>query len=247
MNQVKSEKNSSTFFTEQIQLELCHFSLPPIQLIRYDINHYSDNLYSAFHIDQPPQLEQWVTKRKAQFLAGRVAARESLRTIGSTDTIIPSGLKREPIWPKKLLGSISHASGFSVASVMRHEALSTYGTGLDVQEILTSKEIKSIKKATLTTRDQIFFEKKVKGLSDNQLLTLIFSAKESFFKAVYKNIGQYFDFDVISVKDLDVESQKMTLVSETTLSNEITINNEYSVFLDILEIETPTVITHCVI
>ena len=247
MSEVKSEAFLSGFFTEQLQLDLSGLFSPPIQLIRYDIDHYSEQLYAAFQIDPPPQWEQWVVKRKAQFLAGRLAARESLRTIGITEQTIPTGINREPVWPENVLGSISHADGFSVAAVVRSKTQYIQGIGLDVQTIFNSEETKSIKESILTPTDNMFLEDKVKGLTDNQLLTLIFSAKESFFKAAYKNVGHYFDFDVVSVKSLDVKYQQMTLECETHLSDEITIRNEYPVFVDILELESPVVITYCVI
>ncbi len=247
MNEVANKVRLSDFFTQQMQLELCDLYSPPVQLTRYDIDHYSDQLYPAFDIDYPHQYEQWATKRKAQFLAGRLSARESLRAIGITETSIPSGAHREPIWPEGVFGSISHADGFSLSTVMRCEMPSILGIGLDVQTIINNKEAEAIKESILSPRDHELLENKVDGLSDNQLLTLIFSAKESFFKAAYKNVGHYFDFNIVSVKDLDVEYQQMTLVCETTLSDEITTSNEYPVFVDILEIDTPVVITHCIV
>lgn len=41
------------------------------------------------------------------------------------------------------------------------------------------------------------------------LLTLVFSAKESFFKAAYNLVGSYFDFDTMTILSVDLEQRML--------------------------------------
>lgn len=247
-----TESNTATlsdFFIQQDQLGLNDLVSPKVQLTRYDLEAYSDELYQAFEIHQPLQAKLWSTKRKAQYLAGRLAAREALRTLKlpEAETPIPSGNNREPIWPKDILGSISHSDGFSVATVMNNDNSLCSGIGLDIQPIVTNAELALITSTVLTKTDRLIYQNNKTGLSQNQLFTLIFSAKESFFKAAYASVGEYFDFDAISVSALDVEYQQITLVCERDLSPEIQAENEYPIFVDILEIGKPIALAYSVV
>lgn len=236
------------FFIQQEQLELNDFISPKVQLMRYNPAAYSDELYRQFHIHQPLQANLWADKRKAQYLAGRLAARESLRAINSpaSEQPIPTGHHREPMWPTNVLGSISHAEGFSVATTT-HKNLTCHGIGLDIQSIVSDEDLELITPAVLTEKDRKLYENNNTGLTSRQLFTLIFSAKESFFKAAYGSVREYFDFNAISICDIDVEYQQIIVSCEKDLCDEIVTQNEYPIFVDILEIGEPVVMTYSVV
>ncbi len=239
----------SDFFIQQEQLELNDLFSPTVQLTRYDLDSYSDELYPYFQIHQPLQSKLWSNKRKAQYLAGRLAAREALHSIGSPkpDIPIPSGHHREPLWPQNTLGSISHAEGFSVATAMNDGNFISNGIGLDVQEIISDTDLDLLSPSVLTTTDRLIYEAHSTGLSRNQIFTLIFSAKESFFKAAYGSVREYFNFDAVSVCDIDVEYQQITIICEHDLSSDILFQNEYPIFVDILDIGSPVALTYSVV
>jgi 4'-phosphopantetheinyl transferase EntD len=183
-----------------------------VELIQYDPDKYSRQLFSAHNIQQPEQLSEWVTKRQAQFLAGRIAARNALQAINSKqeNTVINIGIgtHREPLWPKNIMGSISHDGDIAIATAAQQNR---GGIGLDIQTVFNQQETQQYRKLILSQSDQTFFQKGNSGMSESQLMTLIFSAKESFFKAVFDHVKEYFDFNDVCITSFNGQTGQLTL------------------------------------
>jgi hypothetical protein len=62
-------------------------------------------------------LRNSVPKRQAEFVAGRICAREALTGWGHDNVVVGIGAHREPIWPQGLLGSITHCADYAAAVV----------------------------------------------------------------------------------------------------------------------------------
>lgn len=220
----------------------------PIHLLKYKLDHYKDQLYSDLEIEQPQQYGSWVPKRRAQFLAGRLAAKNALCSIKKTTELqndaILIGQHREALWPKGIIGSISHSDEISIA-VAQPKSTTKLGVGVDIQSILSDDDIAKSRSLVLTARDQTLLEKGVEGQSYNQFFTLIFSAKESFFKAAFNSVGDYFDFDAVSVNSIDMDAQQLTLKCEKTLSKNIILGNRYILSFTLIEVGVPSIITYC--
>lgn len=237
--------NSHKFVSEQSQLSLpSSANALPIQLIKYDINQYNDSLYSSFKIELPSESQQWITKRRAQFLAGRIAAKHALKTINADDKTIHIGKHREPLWENNIVGSISHSNGLSIA-IAQSQTSPNQGIGLDIQTVLNDQEINDSANTVLTANDEIFLKKGIEAYFYNQLFTLLFSAKESFFKAVFNDVGHHFDFDAVSLKSVDYDCQTLLLKCEKNLSKNIVRDSEYSLHFMNLETTKPVLITYC--
>lgn len=58
--------------------------------------------------------ENLVPKRRLEYLAGRLAARAALQSVGAADPIIGNH-DGAPVWPSGYCGSISHSAGLAVA------------------------------------------------------------------------------------------------------------------------------------
>lgn len=248
-----SKTTPDCFIVSQEQIKFCSWAsvssikTPRIQLVKYDINYYNDSLYQTLKINRPPNFEGMVNKRKASFLAGRVAARRALNVHNISNNKIPVGKNREPVWPNNTRGSISHSDGLSIACVEQLHAPSSNHIGVDIQTVLDKTEAKALMKTVLTRNDEMFIMAASKTtaneMSKLQLHTLIFSAKESFFKAAYPQLKRYFDFDAVSVRSIDPATQLLTLRTEKVLHPAITSGKEYEVVFSFPEIEKPSVIT----
>lgn len=215
-----------------------------IQLVKYDINHYSDSLYAASDIDFPANFEHMAVKRRARFLAGRLAARIALESLNTPSTQVPVGIDRQPAWPINISGSISHTDNFSIATAESFEHSPMKHIGLDVQAELSDNEVELLLQTVLTENDLKILQPGVTGLNRNQLFTLIFSAKESFFKASYPQVKRYFDFNVVSVESVNMQNHQLTLKCETTLTIDIIAGTKYPVLFEFAEIGKPLVITY---
>ena len=133
--------------------------------------------------------------RRAEFAAGRAAARAALRGIGLLPFAIPMAADRAPVWPRGVVGSITHHGGDCLAIVARNQWLA--GLGLDLEaraelpgdlwpEVLTAPEL-----AWLALQDQ----------PDRGLLArIIFSAKEATYKALYPITGRVVGFDAMTIR-----------------------------------------------
>jgi 4'-phosphopantetheinyl transferase EntD len=72
-----------------------------------------------------------VAQRRAEFTAGRAAARIAMQRLGLPPQAVPAAPDRSPSWPAGLTGSISHAGGFCAAVLSRAPA---QPLGLDIEE-----------------------------------------------------------------------------------------------------------------
>ncbi|RZP95346.1 4'-phosphopantetheinyl transferase superfamily protein [Vibrio vulnificus] len=148
-----------------------------------------------------------VAKRKSEFVAGRYLARKALTALGANNTSVEIGANRAPLWPDSFIGSISHSEGFAICAVANRDDLK--GIGIDVESFIDVKVAREIVGSVL-----IDSEYKLVGTYTNPnpvTLTLIFSAKESLFKALYPAVGRYFDFNAAHTKEIDFQTGKFTI------------------------------------
>ncbi|MEZ8377509.1 4'-phosphopantetheinyl transferase [Vibrio splendidus] len=122
-----------------------------------------------------------MTKRKAEFIAGRRAALHALRIEGCDCLELPIGEHRSPVWPEGWIGSISHTDDLAVATVSSLSDVSL--VGLDVEELINENQVMSLMPMFVSPQE-------IKHLARTHLpiqwfVTLVFSAKESIFKAIY--------------------------------------------------------------
>jgi enterobactin synthetase component D len=101
------------------------------------------------------------------------------------------GPDRAPQWPAGSLGSITHSQG--IAEVMVADARHWLTVGLDTEQWLSAERAARLCRELLTHEER----EQLEGLSPIQRanrITLIFSAKESLFKALYPITGKRFYF-----------------------------------------------------
>lgn len=134
-----------------------------------DSLHEHDMLWLPHHT----QLLSSGRKRKAEHLAGRIAAVHALREFGHK-TVPGIGAQRQPLWPQNLFGSISHCATIALATV------STHPVGLDIETIFTLQTANELLSSIVTNTEKEWLANS--GLTVEQALTLAFSAKESAFK-----------------------------------------------------------------
>lgn len=134
-----------------------------------DSLHEHDMLWLPHHT----QLLSSGRKRKAEHLAGRIAAVHALREFGHK-TVPGIGAQRQPLWPENLFGSISHCATIALATV------STHPVGLDIETIFTLQTANELLSSIVTNTEKEWLANS--GLTVEQALTLAFSAKESAFK-----------------------------------------------------------------
>jgi 4'-phosphopantetheinyl transferase EntD len=128
-----------------------------------------------------------VTARRVLFALGRAAARDALRELGLEAVGIGRGDGGEPLWPTGVVGAISHSPEVAVAIVGWRTDYA--GLGVDVEE---SARGPTARAARLVCRpnEMVWADPE----SGTQRLTMLFSAKEAIFKALYPIQRVWFGF-----------------------------------------------------
>jgi len=193
--------------------------------LRYD---YSDQTLAQLRREAtlPARLQNAVPRRQMDYLAGRCCALQALRAadvVGTTD--IPIGERGQPVWPAGMRGSISHCDGIAVAAVGRADQLAY--VGIDIEREISVEVSREIGGQLATAEEMQLGPPQ--GCTPEAWLTLLFSGKESLFKALYPSVGAYFDFLDASATQLDLRAGMFTLRLQVTLSPQHTQGSTYAI------------------
>lgn len=132
-----------------------------------------------------------VAKRQAEYLAGRLCAREALLQLRGQREVPGRDEDGVPIWPSGVVGSITHGAGQAAALVARSS--DWQGLGLDLEKSLSAERAAKLAGEILTPAEL----QRAAGLSAQAFarrVTLTFSLKESLFKALYPLVLTRFYF-----------------------------------------------------
>lgn len=189
------EKNvtPATFIRQQEMGVVSRYPQVNVCLVAFDISRYNDACFDKLMIPFPDTLQPAVTKRRADYLAGRYAAHQLLREAGCHHAV-EVGTDRAPVWPTGWQGSISHTEKWAIAILAPLRL--NLSLGVDIETL--RPEVMSEIATTFTT----ISERAVlaaSGLPYETALLIAFSAKESLFKALYPQVRYIFDFDAAKV------------------------------------------------
>lgn len=131
-----------------------------------------------------------VAGRRREFITARRCARRALERLGYPAAPILSGGSREPQWPAGVIGSITHCTGYRAAAVTKAVALA--GIGIDaephrplpggVADLVTCGTEPGMLTRLAATHPSIHWDR------------LLFSAKESIYKAWHPLTGRLLGF-----------------------------------------------------
>jgi 4'-phosphopantetheinyl transferase EntD len=136
-----------------------------------------------------------VEKRRREFTTGRVCARRALAKLGVPPAPIMPGLRGAPQWPQDVVGSITHCLGYCAAAVAPAGEIVALGIDAEPNEALPDGVVESVGSASEigALRD---FARQAPGICWDRLL---FSAKESVYKAWFPMTGQWLGFEDVVV------------------------------------------------
>jgi 4'-phosphopantetheinyl transferase EntD len=190
-------------------------AVPPVVLITYDVEVFDTTAFARVGLDRPENIGRSVTRRQAEFFMGRLAAREALVHLATAGQV-GIGASRQPIWPAGVIGSISHAGRYAAAVATRDGGIT--GVGIDIEHRIGTQTRASVEDSVLTPAEQSRLHPLAGDVPYEMLLTIAFSAKESFFKGSFATVGTYFDFDAVELTALDVAAGTLQIVLTRTLA-----------------------------
>jgi len=120
-------------------------------------------------------------KHQMEFVAGRICAKLAINKLTGLDLWLTKNNLGLPNFPSNLCGSISHSKNYAAALIGKNN--NWHSLGVDIEQIMSFKRANLIK-------DKILTKAELQNLSiDTKRLvtyvTLIFSLKESIYKALY--------------------------------------------------------------
>lgn len=189
----------------------------PIRFIAFNAGGFDPNDFVRHEIERPASIAKAVPKRQAEFLAGRLAARDALLRLGSAPEPVGIGSARQPLWPAGVTGSISHSEG--VAAALAVPAIGCAGVGLDVERIVGPDAFKALCTTVVGPAEMALLAQAPAALSLPTLLTICFSAKESFFKGTYAHVRRYFDFTDVRITAHDTVERWVEITVDVELTS----------------------------
>lgn len=131
-----------------------------------------------------------VASRRAEFTTGRTCARAALARLGVPAEAVPVGERRAPVWPDGVVGAITHCAGFRAAAVARVADVRSLGIDAETHAPLPDGVLATVSDAG---------ERAVLGAlaaagPDVCWDRLLFSAKESVYKAWFPLTGRWLGF-----------------------------------------------------
>lgn len=132
-------------------------------------------------------------QRRAEFAAGRLAARRALALLNPIfgSRAIPRSSDRSPCWPEETIGAISHTGEHAAALVARRSNF--VGVGLDIES--STRRLSPRLAARICRQSESRWVLSAQSPADQQQRLLqLFSAKETLYKAVAPIINRFFGF-----------------------------------------------------
>lgn len=133
----------------------------------------------------PPDLREAIDMRKREYIAGRLCAQKGIEMVTGEQCIVERDERGLPLWPPNIVGSISHSAGLACAAIAHRASYSRLG--IDLEEIVTEEHAQGLLSVCASSEEREFFGTPTKA-------TVLFAAKEAFYKAFYADLGGIIEF-----------------------------------------------------
>ncbi|MFI6494677.1 4'-phosphopantetheinyl transferase [Streptomyces sp. NPDC050564] len=152
---------------------------------------------ATLYPEEQALLTRAVQKRRREFTAVRTCARRAMEKLGVPPGPVLPGERGAPQWPSGLIGSMTHCDGYSAAALARATDLASLGIDAEPHLALPAGVIDAVALPTEVGRlDRLGAE-----IPDIHWDRLLFSAKESVYKAWFPLTKKWLDF---SEADIDI-------------------------------------------
>jgi 4'-phosphopantetheinyl transferase EntD len=132
-------------------------------------------------------------RRQLQHGTVRELARGALAELGVAPQPIFSGAQRQPLWPDGIVGSLTHCPGYCAAAVASADLVATVGIDAEGDAPLTPGLVRRLTApAELEALRWFDPDEGVRG-------KVLFSIKESIYKAWYPGTGRWLGFGDVEV------------------------------------------------
>jgi 4'-phosphopantetheinyl transferase EntD len=135
-------------------------------------------------------VERAVLKRRLEFTTARHCARRALARLGHPPAPLLRDERGAPGWPDGTVGSMTHCDGFRAAAVARRSEIATLGIDAEPHGELPE----GVGEAVTVNGELAMLERLANTHPEIHWDRLLFSAKESVYKAWYPVTKRWLDF-----------------------------------------------------
>lgn len=153
--------------------------------------HIPECLYAS----ETDHVRDAVDRRTRQFATVRGCARRALRRLGQDRPPMVPGRSGEPQWPEGVVGSMTHTDGYCAVAVAERSLVLSIGIDAEPNEPLSAGV------AGLISADRERVRERLLSSTGSQVAwgRLLFSAKESVYKAWFPVIGTWLGFKDVEI------------------------------------------------
>ncbi|MBB4944434.1 4'-phosphopantetheinyl transferase EntD [Streptosporangium album] len=152
---------------------------------------FDDVLDGTLFPEEEAVIGRAVDKRRREFTTARLCARKALRMLGRAPVPILPGARGEPQWPAGVVGSITHCAGYRGAVLGEPEDVSAVGIDAEPNETLPNGVLAAI----ALPKEQEEIHELLRAHPGIHWDRLLFSAKESVYKAWFPLTNQWLSFE----------------------------------------------------
>ena len=165
--------------------------------------------------------------RKEHYRSGRICAGEVLSKLGTLgQPVLRDPQTREPLWPEGISGAITHSGNWAAAAAGKTSEVS--GIGIDLEDL--ERQVDSrISRHVCIPEEQKWLQECGEDFLE-QYLKIIFSAKESIFKAFFPYSRTYLHFHdarILMEQTFFQKSKPDSLSEKEKISNPAKFEFEY--------------------
>ncbi|HEY0639448.1 MAG TPA: 4'-phosphopantetheinyl transferase superfamily protein [Pseudonocardiaceae bacterium] len=147
----------------------------------------------ALYPEEAAVVARAVPKRRLEFTTVRVCARAALGRLGVTPGPLLPGERGAPRWPAGVVGSMTHCAGYRAAAVARSELVRSLGIDAEPHDVLPDGVLGQVALPV----EQVELGALPGGTHWDRVL---FSAKESTYKAWFPLTGRWLGFEEAHVR-----------------------------------------------
>ncbi|MEV6123703.1 4'-phosphopantetheinyl transferase superfamily protein [Streptomyces sp. SID8352] len=171
-------------------------TLLPGGVVTVEAHGHDETGHGPLYPGEAELVERAVAKRRREFTVVRSCARRAMERLGVPPQAVLRGERGVPLWPDGLIGSMTHCDGFCAAALAHATELASLGIDAEPHGPLPEGVLAAVALPPEAER--------LRGLSARRPEVhwdrLLFSAKESVYKAWFPLTGKWLDFSEADIE-----------------------------------------------
>ena len=167
--------------------------VPPLAVLVPIVDHGQE---IAQHRAEAALMAHAGEKRRRDFALGRACAHDALARLGHADAVVGRAPSGAPIWPRGIVGAITHTRGFAAALAGPTEVFGAIG--LDAERVSAMDDDDALARR-LFVPSELDLLAAMDAPCRSLTATLLFSAKEAYYKLLHPLTGWRLDFRQIEI------------------------------------------------